>query len=219
MPARIHRLNFLQAFGVRLGIWGFRLLALMVRVELTPRAREIIEALPRSHLFLLWHNRLALALMTLLRINRKRKDLCLRGLELTGLVSTSNDGAFLEAVMHAFGVKTVRGSSSRRSVEATRELIEALGAGCNIVITPDGPRGPLYSVKDGAAVLARDYAAGALGVGLNVSRFWQFRSWDRFILPKPFSTITMDLQRIELHEAGAPITKEQIQEMLRAANR
>ena len=205
--AIIRQLNFLQRLGLSCGIFLFRLLALTIRVKFSPAMRQVLDSGPQRHLFLLWHNRLALALITFSKIKTP--------LPLTGLVSTSGDGAILAYLMRAFGIRTARGSSSRRSVEGTLELFQALSDERNIVITPDGPRGPRYQVKEGTVTIARDHASGTLVLGLTCSRFWQFHSWDRFILPKPFSTIVVDAQK---NEGTEILTQSSIQKKLITLN-
>ena len=203
--AKIRELSILQRLSLTIGIFLFRLLALTLKVHFTDRAKELFENSPRSHLILLWHNRLALALIVFSRAKTS--------MPLTGLVSASGDGAFLAEVMRAFNIRCARGSSSRRSVEATRELLQALDDERNIVITPDGPRGPRYVVKEGTATIAQTHVKGTCVVGLSVSAFWEFNSWDSFILPKPFSTVTVDMIRQE-----DPITRESLEKALLANN-
>lgn len=169
------------------GIFFFRLLARTIRVRFSPQAKALLEAEPSGSLLLLWHNRLALALIAFSRYRGR--------LPLTGLVSASKDGAILAQIMHAFGVQTVRGSSSRRAVEATRELFVALEQGRNIVITPDGPRGPCYRMKAGTSQIAIAHASATYLLGLGVSRCWKVRSWDGFIVPRPFSTLIVDASK------------------------
>jgi lysophospholipid acyltransferase (LPLAT)-like uncharacterized protein len=71
-----------------------------------------------------------------------------------------------------------------------RNAIDALKDGSDIGITPDGPKGPLYSVSDGAATLSLKCDAPIVALGWSVNLFWQLGSWDRAKIPKPFSTIT-----------------------------
>jgi lysophospholipid acyltransferase (LPLAT)-like uncharacterized protein len=201
MSDRIRKLPFFKYLGVMIGVFVFRLLILTLRVRATPRAKALLGGTPRATLLLLWHNRLALALVTAQKKFRR--------LNLTALVSASHDGAALALIMKSFRIRTARGSSSRRAVEATRELISALAQGRNVAITPDGPRGPVYQVKAGTAELAASHTSSVYIVGLKASRFWQLRSWDKFIVPKPFATVTIDVEKVE-----AEISKEKIQEAL-----
>jgi lysophospholipid acyltransferase (LPLAT)-like uncharacterized protein len=203
--AKVQELTFPQKLGIGLGLLVFRLLMSTVRVRFSASAKKVLWQTPQRRLFLIWHNRLAMALMV---FARSKVDI-----PFTGLVSASRDGAMLTQVMRSFGVQVVRGSSSRRAVEATKELIQAVESGRNIVITPDGPRGPIYQVKEGTATIAQQHVGGVYAVGLSASRFWRFYSWDRFILPKPFSTITVDLI-----EQGGEITRESLEKTLLANN-
>ncbi len=181
----VQQLSPSKKLSMRLGVLLFRLLLLTLRVRLSENALAFKNSNPRRSLILLWHNRLALALAAFSSHGP--------ALPLTGLVSASADGAILDFVMRAFGIETARGSSSRRAVEATRELFEALEQGRNIVITPDGPRGPCYQVKPGAAQIASEHVEQTYILGLKVSRAWKLRSWDGFLVPKPFATVTVDI--------------------------
>jgi lysophospholipid acyltransferase (LPLAT)-like uncharacterized protein len=135
-------------------------------------------------IFALWHNRLALSLI----INRKYVMPAQPAHPLAALVSASRDGALLARVLELFGARPVRGSSSRRGGQALLELVSAAEQGCNLAITPDGPRGPCYQVQPG--VIAAAAATGLLivPVSYHLGWKWRLRSWDRFQIPLPFST-------------------------------
>jgi lysophospholipid acyltransferase (LPLAT)-like uncharacterized protein len=189
VPAAVRKLSFPKRWAIRAGTILFRLVILTLRLKVTRRGQEFLASPPASGLFLIWHNRLAFALSGFSRLGK--------GIPLTGLVSASNDGAILAEIMHLFHVQTVRGSSSRRAMEATRELIAVLAAGRNVVITPDGPRGPVYTVKDGAAQIGRDHATAIYVFGFNCKEVWTIKSWDNFMFPKPFARLEMDVEKIE----------------------
>lgn len=206
MPSPVKEVPLLTRIGLALGILLFRLLILTLRIRPTARAQAYIASRPQGTLLLLWHNRLGLALAGFSKIGQ--------GIKFTGLVSASRDGGVLAYIMHSFGVATARGSSSRRAVEGTRELLSALGQHRNIVITPDGPRGPIYTVKEGAATLAQHHAHGVYLAGLTCSGLWTINSWDRFIIPHPFANVFVDVEKIDLQN----ITTGQLQEKLKELN-
>ena len=107
------------------------------------------------------------------------------------LVSTSDDGELAKRVLRDHGYEIIRGSSSRRGSRAMREMITALRDGRDVVITPDGPRGPRHAMNPGPAFLARETGAAIVPIGFGVDRAWHLRSWDRFTIPKPWARIAI----------------------------
>jgi len=140
-------------------------------------------------IYCLWHNRLAVVLPLYANDIRPRN----RAAGLAALVSASRDGAFLAAVMECFGIEPVRGSSSRRGPRALLELTNWAEKRYNLAITPDGPRGPAGVVQGGVMVLAQ--ATGLPILPFSYSARWKIRlnSWDRFMIPLPFSRCEMRL--------------------------
>ena len=105
------------------------------------------------------------------------------------LISHHNDGAIITAVMKWFGIDSVRGSKKLGSTAALRNLLDITERGGNISITPDGPRGPFQKAAQGAAYVAAKTGYPLLPVTFSASRYWRFRSWDKFMLPKPFGRV------------------------------
>ncbi len=107
------------------------------------------------------------------------------------MISQSKDGDIIARIAEKTGWHTVRGSSSRDGSKALREMIEYLKNSRFAGHVVDGPRGPAGIVKAGVIKLAE--ASGALVVPFYISaeRAWYFNSWDRFMLPKPFSRVTL----------------------------
>ena len=112
------------------------------------------------------------------------------------LSSRSKDGDYAAFVSKKMGFIAVRGSSKKRNKdkggkEAMEEFLLNLRSGNGIGITIDGPKGPRHICKPGAVVLAQKSGAPILPtIGVS-SSYWEFGSWDRFKLPKPFATITV----------------------------
>ena len=86
-----------------------------------------------------------------------------------------------------FGYVPVRGSSSRGGREALNELVGHLKAGKRCAITPDGPRGPRREIKAGVLNLARMTGCPVVPFAFEAEHCWRLKSWDEFIIPKPFS--------------------------------
>lgn len=106
------------------------------------------------------------------------------------LISQHADGELIAQVCHHIGFGTVRGSSTRGGTRALLELRE-VATRSHLMITPDGPRGPRRKVQPGIVQLASCTGLPVVPVGVGFTRAWRFKSWDRFALPKPFSTVCL----------------------------
>ena len=159
-----------------------------LRITLSEPSRRLLADRARPTLFVLWHNRLFVAADLSRRFRGNRPLHC--------LVSASKDGAWLAAFFENMGLRAVRGSSSRGGREAAGELVRALREGQDAGITPDGPRGPLYTCKPGALVVARRAGVRVVVVGVAYASAWRLRSWDRFLLPHPFSQVRLTFREL-----------------------
>ena len=105
------------------------------------------------------------------------------------MVSQSRDGDFISRIVQKIGWKPVRGSSSRGGKQALRAMVEGLRKDPIGVHIVDGPNGPPRVIKPGLLALARD-ADALIVLGLvSYEKAWKANSWDRFMVPKPFSRI------------------------------
>jgi lysophospholipid acyltransferase (LPLAT)-like uncharacterized protein len=107
------------------------------------------------------------------------------------ITSQNFDGEWIARIITKFGFGTARGSSSRRAIGALRELIRAIRSGRGVAFTLDGPRGPFRQAKAGAVWLASATGSPIVPFHVEVDRAWHFASWDRSLVPKPFSTATI----------------------------
>ncbi len=105
------------------------------------------------------------------------------------LISRSFDGELITRILRMFGFGAVRGSSSRGSREGLLGLKNIIESGRTAIFTADGPRGPIYRTKMGPIKLAQMTGAPIGCFHLEPERAWTMRSWDRFIVPKPFTRI------------------------------
>ncbi len=107
------------------------------------------------------------------------------------LISLHRDGELIAKVIRHFSIRTIRGSSSRCARAATRQLLDQLKAGDNISITPDGPRGPVFQAEKGAILLAKLAGKPLIPVSFSAQRARRLRTWDRFMIPLPFSKLLL----------------------------
>ena len=168
-------------------------------------------------IFVFWHNRLALSFNLYRRLVARPTA----GRRAVALISASRDGGLLARVMGLSGVVAARGSSSRRGAAALRELVSAAKAGCDLAITPDGPRGPCYEVQEGVVLAAQ--LTGLPIVPLSYRLGWKktLLSWDRFQVPLPFSRVDVMLGEPiavprDTDEAGRARLRDELQGRLMA---
>lgn len=105
--------------------------------------------------------------------------------------SNSYDGEYMGRIIRKFGFVAVKGSSSRNAVRALLGLRRALQEGWSVAFTLDGPRGPRYQVKPGPVALARSSGVPLTMFHMAVDKAWVLNSWDRMLIPKPFSRVLM----------------------------
>jgi lysophospholipid acyltransferase (LPLAT)-like uncharacterized protein len=105
------------------------------------------------------------------------------------LTSRSYDGEYIARIIERLGFRAVRGSSSRGAVQSLRELQRELEGGAFVAFTIDGPRGPRYVAKPGPIHLARMTGAPVFSFYVAVERAWILKTWDAFVVPKPFSRV------------------------------
>jgi hypothetical protein len=109
----------------------------------------------------------------------------------TILISRSFDGELIARTVERLGFVAIRGSSSRDGSSGLRNLYRAYLDGSYCAITADGPRGPAMVAKPGVTQLAKLAGTTVGAFYVHPERAWQIRSWDRFLIPKPFSRVTV----------------------------
>jgi len=131
-------------------------------------------------IYAFWHNRVGLIPFFYERDGSGRP--------LFVFISLSRDGQFITEVAERFGVKAVRGSTSRKGTKAALEAVRAArDPHADIAITPDGPRGPRYQIQPGLLRLAQTTGRPIVAVTYHLEWKYELKSWDRFQVPLPFS--------------------------------
>jgi lysophospholipid acyltransferase (LPLAT)-like uncharacterized protein len=156
------------------------LLALRATIRMEHVNREPVDRLWRAGdniIACFWHGRL-LAM-----------PFAYQGTGAKVLISRHRDGEFIARVVRYFGLGAVRGSYRKGAVSSAREMLAELKEGTTIAITPDGPKGPRHQMKQGIVEIARLTRRPIVPVTCAASRRKVFDSWDRFVLPYPFSKV------------------------------
>ena len=157
-----------------------------------------------------WHNRLLFFPLMFPKNVRLRTR---------AVVSPSRDGQYVTDLISFFQLKCLRGSTYKRGANALRGAIKAIESGCHVSFTPDGPRGPRYSMSRGPIQLASMTGAPIVPIAVNYSSYWQLKSWDHFQIPKPWAKITLTLGEAivippNLNEAQIDFWREEVKKHL-----
>jgi lysophospholipid acyltransferase (LPLAT)-like uncharacterized protein len=119
-----------------------------------------------------------------------------RDLGIRVMSSNSYDGEYMGRIIHKFGFVAVKGSSSRNAVRALLGLRRALDQGWTVAFTLDGPRGPRHKVKPGPVALGRSSGVPLAMFHMAVDKAWVLNTWDRLIIPMPFSRVLMRIGKM-----------------------
>jgi len=170
--------NWKLALTVRFGSVIIRALALTWRYRITNAApwREL-RLRREPFIFAFWHGTMLPLVWTH------------RGEGVPVVISEHRDGEIIARIVEKFGFRTIRGSSSRGAARALIAIVRELERGGEVAVTPDGPRGPARRFASGALVAAQRVGVPIVGVGVVASSAWRLNSWDRFMIPKPFSRV------------------------------
>ena len=199
------RARWLIAFGFHL----LQLWARTLRFEVNDGAGIVGKPVKENYIGALWHNRLLIFPFVLRRFFSNRRG--------AALISASRDGDLLTDAIKRFGFDVVRGSSSRLGASAILQLTNILASGGDAVITPDGPRGPAYELGPGIIFLAQKSGAAVLPVNMEYSSCWRLKSWDQFIVPRPFAKVRVLIG--QPHRVRSTVTGEEFEtERLRLQN-
>lgn len=110
--------------------------------------------------------------------------------KVAAMISEHADGEVLARLIGFFGFESSRGSGRKNGAKALLSSLRKMDDGYDVAITPDGPRGPRHSMAEGIVAIAQKKKAKIVLFNYQASSFWQLKSWDKFVVPKPFSTIT-----------------------------
>jgi lysophospholipid acyltransferase (LPLAT)-like uncharacterized protein len=160
--------GFLRILG---RTWRFRV------IDYDPVAN--LSARKQGFIFSLWHGQL----LPLLWFHRDQGALV--------LISEHRDGELVARAATSLGYGLIRGSTTRGADRALISIGRELQAGREVAITPDGPRGPAGKFAPGALITAQRADCFIVPAVAVADRAWRLRSWDRFMIPKPFARVTV----------------------------
>lgn len=159
-----------------------RLWCLTIRLrKKNKQVEDYFSKKPGRYILTLWHSRI----FYLFYYYRKRADFHL-------LISPSQDGSLFAKIAVLMGYSVIRGSSFGRAVPAARSLVKLLRCDQTIVVVADGSRGPRHKAQPGSIQLASMTGAPVIPLTFDAKYRIELNSWDRFILPLPFTQCTLN---------------------------
>jgi lysophospholipid acyltransferase (LPLAT)-like uncharacterized protein len=136
----------------------------------------------RPLIYCIWHGRILMVPWLNAHLRRSHGER-----QISVLASRSRDGELIAEYARRFGLDVMRGSSSRGGAEALRALVAAIGAGRDVALAPDGPRGPRRQLGGGVVALAALTGAPVVSLGFAARPAWRLATWDEFQIPWPFA--------------------------------
>ncbi|MDD5406448.1 MAG: lysophospholipid acyltransferase family protein [Sulfurovaceae bacterium] len=160
----------------------------------------------RQYIWACWHGELFISPQAYRMLHSKQNAFA--------IASVHKDGMIVANTINYLNIKPIKGSTSKGGARALLESINCLREGNEVLITPDGPRGPRHYLNDGVVSLAQKLKLPVCIINFRASNYWQFGSWDRFVIPKPFSKIDIYVQSIILNELDLNDAKQALREAM-----
>ncbi len=144
----------------------------------------------KQHVCVCWHSELLMSPQAYRTIHKDFKA--------SAIISSHSDGSILATIFNYLNIRPLRGSSKKGAKQVLFQAFKSIKSGEEVLITPDGPRGPRHSMSDGAIGIALKSQLPIFIMSYRASNYWQLKSWDKFVIPKPFSKVDFYLQSISL---------------------
>jgi len=143
-----------------------------------------------QHVCVCWHGELFMSPQAYRKIHKKHAA--------SAIVSSHFDGSLIASTLNRFGIRPLRGSSRKGAQRVLLQAFKSIKNGEEVLITPDGPKGPRHHMSDGAIGIALKSKLPIFIMNYTAENFWQLKSWDQFVIPKPFTKVNFHIQSISL---------------------
>lgn len=143
-----------------------------------------------QHVCVCWHGELLMSPQAYRKIHKKHPA--------SAIISSHFDGSLIASTLKMLKIRPLRGSTKKGARQVLLQAFKSIKIGEEVLITPDGPRGPRHSMSDGAIGIALKSKLPIFVMNYTVDHYWQLKSWDRFVIPKPFAKVDFYIQSISL---------------------
>jgi len=143
-----------------------------------------------QHVCVTWHGELFMSTQAYRSIHKTHRA--------SAIISSHFDGGLIAGTLNFLNIRPLRGSSRKGAKQVLLQAFKSIKSGEEVLITPDGPRGPRHSMSDGAVGIALKSKLPIFVMNYKASKYWQFGSWDKFVIPKPFCKVDFYIQSLTL---------------------
>jgi len=143
-----------------------------------------------QHVCVCWHGELLMSPQAYRKIHKKHPA--------SAIISAHFDGSLIASTLNMLKIRPLRGSTRKGARQVLLQAFKSIKSGEEVLITPDGPRGPRHSMSDGAIGIALKSKLPIFVMNYKADHYWQLKSWDRFVIPKPFTRVDFYIQSISL---------------------
>ncbi len=143
-----------------------------------------------QHVCVCWHGELFMSPQAYRAIHKNHPA--------SAIISSHFDGSLIASILNLLNIKPLRGSSRKGAKRVLMQAFKSIKQGEEVLITPDGPKGPRHHMSDGAIGIALKSKLPIFIMNFRAENFWQMKSWDKLIIPKPFSKVNFYMQSISL---------------------
>jgi lysophospholipid acyltransferase (LPLAT)-like uncharacterized protein len=200
---RAWRKKFFRKFSIVVVPPIIYILMYLLWLSYKKRYHFIDESIDGQIIAVSWHGELLLTPLIYRKLRKQEST--------SAIISKHFHGELIAKVLSYLKISPLRGSSNRGAKQVLINSIRAIKKGESILLTPDGPRGPRHSMSDGAVALALRANLPIMIISYGAKSYWQLKSWDRFIIPKPFTQIDIYHQIITIKNMQKDEAKEQLQ--------
>ena len=143
-----------------------------------------------QHVCVCWHGELLMSPQAYRKVHKKHPA--------SAIISSHFDGSLIASTLKMLGIRSLRGSSRNGAKQVLLQAFKSIKSGEEVLITPDGPKGPRHHMSDGAIGIALKSKLPVFIMNYRAEKYWQLKSWDKFVIPKPFTKVDFYLQSISL---------------------
>ena len=166
----------------------------------------ITEIGEEQHVCVCWHNELLMSPQAYRKIHKNHPA--------SAIISSHFDGSLIASTLNMLKIRPLRGSSKKGARQVLLQAFKSIKSGEEVLITPDGPRGPRHSMSDGAIGIALKSKLPIFVMNYKAEKYWELGSWDRFVIPKPFTKIDFYIQSLSLEEMDLETAKIYLSEKM-----